>query len=143
MGLRTKIRGLLGKQKFRIPTPWNPYLDWLSFANAGMMCRGNVYSMDFAISHLPSESPLVEIGSFAGLSANTITYLKEKYKVKNRLFTCDKWEFESTDGSPMLGDSKTISLVDYQAFVKNQFLQNIRMFSRNDLPHTIEAYSDE
>jgi hypothetical protein len=50
------------------------YINWLSFANSGMLHRGNLYCFDYAIEHLPTEAPIIEIGSFCGLSANVITY---------------------------------------------------------------------
>ena len=43
----------------------------------------------------------------------------------------------------MLGDSKTISHEEYRAFIKETFIRNVKMFSRYDLPFTIEAFSDE
>ena len=38
------------------------YIDWLCFANAGMLSRGNLYCFDYAMRHLPTEDPVVEIG---------------------------------------------------------------------------------
>jgi len=119
------------------------YINWLSFANAGMMCHGNVNCFDYAIRHLPSEAPILEIGSFCGLSTNMMTYLKEKNNVKNPLVTCDKWMFEGAEHGGMLGDSRTVSHAAYHDFVKNTFIRNIRMFSRCDLPYTFELFSDE
>src|SRR5687767_3117074 len=52
---------------------WTEYMSWLSFANAGMLTPGNVDCFDYAIRNLPSSAPLVEIGSFCGLSTNAIT----------------------------------------------------------------------
>ena len=52
------------------------YVEWLCFANAGMLDRGNLYCFDYAIRNLPSSAPLIEIGSFCGLSTNLITYYK-------------------------------------------------------------------
>lgn len=127
----------------QIPCPWSEYLDWLSFANAGMLGRGNVYCMDYAISHLPSAAPIVEIGSFAGLSTNALSHLKQKYSVRNHLITCDKWLFEGATPGALLADSQVVSHADYRAYIKTAFLQNVRMFSRQDLPWTIEALSDE
>ena len=73
------------------------YIKWLCFANAGMLERGNLYSIDYAIGHLPSAAPILEIGSFCGLSANVITHFKRKHGASNPLITCDKWEFEGAD----------------------------------------------
>jgi hypothetical protein len=122
---------------------WSEYMNWLTFANAGMLERGNVYCFDHAIRNLPSSAPIVEIGSFCGLSTNMMSYLKERHSVTNPLFTCDKWIFEGAETGVMLGDSRTVSHADYREFVKESFLRNARIFSANALPHTIEATSDE
>jgi len=122
---------------------WSEYLSWLTFANAGMLERGNVWCMDYALRNLPSEAPILEIGSFCGLSANVITYLKEKHNVKNPLITCDKWIFEGAESGRLLGDSQCVTHAQYKDFVKETFLRNVQMFSRNDLPFAIELFSDE
>jgi hypothetical protein len=88
-------------------------------------------------------APMIEIGSFLGLSTNIITYFKEKYNAKNPLVTCDKWIFEGAESGSMLGDSKTITHDEYRDFVKETYIRNILMFSRYDLPFTIEQFSDD
>lgn len=118
----------------------NEYINWLTFANAGMLNRGNLLCFDYAISHLPSDSPIIEIGAFCGLSTNLLTYYKRKFGKTNRLFNCDAWLFEGAEG--MVGDSP-ITHAEYRSFVRETYLRNIRMFSRDDLPHTIQATSDD
>lgn len=148
-GVGAVARRLL--QKLATPTEvpgsvaegWTDYLNWLSYANAGMMVRGNVYCFDYAIKNLPSSAPILEIGSFCGLSTNVITHMKEKYAVKNPLVTCDKWVFEGAEHGGMLGDSSSLSHADYRQFVRETYIRNVKMFSRYDLPYTIEAFSDE
>jgi len=66
------------------------YLSWLCFANAGMLDAGNIYAMDIAVQNLPSDSPVVEIGSFCGLSANVISYLLRKHGKANNMMSCDR-----------------------------------------------------
>lgn len=122
---------------------WTKYMDWLTFANAGMLTRGNVYCFDYAIRNLPSTSPIVEIGSFCGLSTNMITYLKRRNNVENPLVTCDKWVFEGASTGRLLDDSLNISHEEYRNFVKDTYIRNVRMFSREDLPYTIELFSDD
>jgi hypothetical protein len=121
---------------------WTEYLGWLSFTNAGMLERGNVDCFDYAISHLPSASPILEIGSFCGLSTNVLTYFKQKYGASNPLVTCDPWAFEGSEAGQMLGDSATVSHDDYRTFVKETFERNVLFFSRGDLPFSIEATAD-
>ena len=54
------------------------YLNWLRFANAGMLHPGNIHAMEYAIQNLPTNHPILEIGSFCGLSTNVISYLLQK-----------------------------------------------------------------
>jgi hypothetical protein len=118
------------------------YISWLCYANAGMLERGNIHSIDYAIGHLPSAAPILEIGSFCGLSANVITHLKRKHGVNSRVITCDKWEFENVNGRSNIANSP-ILFSDYKTFVKDSYVRNIRMFSQDDLPFTLEMTADE
>ena len=62
-----------------VKTVKSEYLNWLLLANAGMLHKGNIYCLDFAVQNLPSNNPVIEIGSFCGLSTNVISYLLSKY----------------------------------------------------------------
>lgn len=120
------------------------YVKWLCYANAGMLNRGNLYLMDYALRHLPSSAPILEIGSFCGLSANLLTYYKRKHQLTNRLFTCDKWEFEIPKGeSSECVAGSSLKFTEYMTLVKDSFVRNTQTFSRGDLPFTIEAFSQE
>lgn len=90
------------------------YVKWLCFANAGMLDRGNLYLINYALSHLPSSAPLLEIGSFCGLSANVLTHYKRKHGIHNRLVTCDKWEFEIGDKDREHIDGSPVSFAEYR-----------------------------
>jgi predicted O-methyltransferase YrrM len=116
------------------------YVDWLTFINPGMLAKGNLLSFDYALSHLPSHNPMLEIGVFAGLSTNLLTYYRARHNVTNTFINCDRWQFEGAQGN--VGDS-TLSHADYRTFVRDSYLRNVNMFSANDLPHTIERSSDE
>ena len=118
------------------------FLKWLTFANAGMIDKGNIYSFDYAIQRLPSNNPVVEIGSFCGLSTNILNYLLTKYSKKNKLFSADKWIFEGYKEGSKIGNSN-INFEDYRAYVKDSFIRNIKFFSSHNFPHTIETSSDE
>jgi hypothetical protein len=118
------------------------YVNWVYFANAGMLDRGNLYGIDYALSHLGSSAPILEIGSFCGLSTNLITYYKQKHGRTNPLITCDKWEFENAAVDGRLGGTN-VNHADYRELVKDSFLRNTRLFSAADLPHTVELLSDD
>lgn len=117
------------------------YLNWLEFANAGMLAKGNLYSFNYAIENLPSDNSIVEIGSFCGLSTNIMSYLLKKHNKQNKIFSSDKWIFEGA-GENKLGDSD-VSHAEYREFVRDSFFRNVKMFSKDNLPFTIEEISDD
>lgn len=118
------------------------YVRWLLSINVGYLHYGNLHLFNYAAQRLPSAAPMLEIGSYCGLSTNLLTYYKRKNGAKNRLFTCDKWEFEDTADIKTVPDSD-ISMGELREFAKATYLRNVGMFSRDDLPYTIEAFSDE
>jgi hypothetical protein len=118
----------------------NDYIAYLSFVNAGMLNKGNLLGFDYAIRNLPSNHPMVEIGSFCGLSTNLLHYFSRKYGKDNTLFNCDKWMFEGAEGN--VGDTD-ISHADYRTFARDSYVRNVKMFSREKLPSTIEMLSDQ
>jgi hypothetical protein len=126
-----------------LPEVWSEYLSWLSLANAGMMDRGNVAGFDYALTNLPSAAPIIEIGSFCGLSTNTLTYLKQIHHRDNLLITCDRWVFEGSETGTTLDETTSVTHSEYRQFVKDSFERNVKTFSANDLPFTIEVFSDE
>jgi len=118
------------------------FLAWLSFSNAGMLTPGNSYCMDYAISRLPTKNPIIEIGSFCGLSTNVMSYLLDKHSRENQIITSDRWIFEGAENGGTLGNSNILHS-DYRTFVKESFKRNISFFSKSDSIHTIEVFSDE
>jgi len=136
------MRKLLFPKRHRIIDVSDEYINWLCFANAGMLERGNLYCFDLAISNITGDAPILEIGTFCGLSTNIITYYKQQNGLKNRLITVDRWEFEGAAKGGTLGASQ-ITHEAYANFVKETFIRNVRMFSGDDLPYAIEMLSDE
>ncbi len=118
------------------------FIRWLRYANAGMLDPGNSWSMDYAIRHLPSQHPLVEIGSFAGLSANVICHLLRKHGRDNAFFTCDNWDVTGMQLTERIPESH-IEFPEYAKYVKASYLRNVEFFSPGNRPHTIEAGSTE
>lgn len=119
------------------------YIRWLCYANAGMLDRGNLYCFDYAIGSLVSDAPMLEIGSFCGLSTNVLTYYKKLHGISNPLISCDKWMFETAEKGGSLSEHTSLTHDQYRDFVKSTYLRNVRMFSRDDLPFTVETFSDE
>ncbi len=118
------------------------YITWQCYANLGMVEKGNHYLMDYAILHHPSAVPILEIGTFCGLSTNVITHFKRKHGIGNPLITSDKWEFENVNGRPFIADSP-ILFSEYKKFVKDSYIQNIQMISTDDMPFTFELTANE
>jgi hypothetical protein len=108
-----------------------------------MLDNGNIYCFEYAIEQLPSENPIIEIGSFCGLSTSLITFYLEKYRKSNKLITCDKWIFEGAEISSNLLEGSNITHLQYKNFVKETFIRNISFFSKDHLPYTIEQFSDD
>ena len=136
------VRGFfhLARDWFRRRTLDDEFVRWLGYANAGMLKPGNAWSMDYAIRHLPSGHPLVEIGSFAGLSANVICHLLRKHGRGNAFFTCDNWDVTGQHQRGRINGSD-LTFPEYAAYVKASFLRNMEFFSPRNRPYTIEAAS--
>ncbi|HSU28959.1 MAG TPA: class I SAM-dependent methyltransferase [Chitinophagaceae bacterium] len=116
-------------------------ITWLTYANAGMMHSGNVHCFEYAMKNLPTDDPVIEIGSFCGLSANVTGHFLKKYNRKNKIITSDKWEMENAD-TEYIGNSK-IRFSDYCDFVKESFKRNVKFFNESNIPYAIEVYSDD
>ncbi len=86
MHKRLKALFYRGIGELKRKTLIDEYISWLYLANAGMLDSGNIYSMDLAIQNLPSDKPVMEIGSFCGLSTNVIEYSLFKHGKKTRYF---------------------------------------------------------
>jgi hypothetical protein len=107
---------------------WTNEIYWISAAQPGWLDRGNINCFDYAMKRLPSDAPIVEVGAFCGLSTNMLAHLKDTHGRRNVLITCDRWLW-STD--------------EYNEFIKQTFIRNVKMFSPKDPPYAIEVYSDE
>jgi predicted O-methyltransferase YrrM len=118
------------------------YIRWLCYANAGMLYRGNLYCFDYATKNLVSVNPILEIGSFLGLSTNAIAYYLRKNGKSSKVITCDRWVFKGTEIGDYL-DNYNISHETYREFIRDTFIRNVKMFSSFNLPYTIEEFSDD
>lgn len=119
------------------------FVAWLRFAVPGMTAEGNERAFEFVASNLNDNSPVVEIGSFCGLSTILLGHYLNKYHRANPLITCDKWVFEGQQlGSP-LGGSGLLTHDEYKEFVKDSYLKNVSTFLSTNKPYTIEVFSDD
>jgi hypothetical protein len=119
----------------------DPYIAWLQLAQAGMQHPGNFALFDRALQAAPKGLPMLEIGSFAGLSTTIIQYLKRKHGRTEPLYTCDKWIFEGSE-NPLPG-AAGVDHDQLRAYVMATYRRNVEALSPGDLPFTVEATSDE
>lgn len=119
----------------------DPYIEWLTLAVAGMQHPGNPYLFDLAIASAP-RAPMLEIGSFCGLSASIIQYLKVLHgRGEEPLYCCDSWVFEGS-GRP-LPAAAPVTHAQLRAHVMEEFRRTMLTFSPQELPFAIEMASDE
>jgi hypothetical protein len=121
----------------------NEFLAWVCFAVPGMLGKENIDAMEYAIANMPPGKPILEIGSFCGLSTVVLSYLLDKRSKTTPIYTCDKWEFEGQQLGAPLGDSPSVTHDVYRAYVRSTFLRSMQTFAANRLPYTIECFSDE
>lgn len=121
----------------------NEFLAWVRIAVPGMLSKGNIGAMEYAIANMPPGKPILEIGSFCGLSTVVLSYLLDKYSKTIPLYTCDKWEFEGQQLGAPLGDSPSVTHDVYRLYVRNTFVRSMQTFAPQRLPYTIECFSDE
>lgn len=138
----TRITALLHRAAARLSTKIysDEYLDWLRFANAGMMHPGNIFAIKHAIERLPTSGSVIEIGSFCGLSTNVISYFLKVSNKSNKVFCSDNWVFEGSELGATLGGSG-LSHSELRTHVLESFLRNVSFFSQRR-PHPIELCSD-
>lgn len=122
-----------------------------AIGGAGMLHDGNIYAFDYAFQQLPPTGGILEIGSFAGLSANVITWLLRKHGINCPFFTCDPWIYEGYHDQTRKDDAvymahfeacRHITREDFTDFIRESFRRNTLFFSREYLPHTIRLSSD-
>ena len=136
---KEKIKKLINNQIFKS----DEYITKLCYANTGFLNIGNIWCFDYAIANLPSENPIIEIGSFCGLSSNVITYLKYRHSRKNKLICVDPWDFSEGDKSAKLAEHPYLTNGKYEEIIKKSFRENILLFSSYDLPFPLQLRSED
>lgn len=122
----------------------NEYYDalYVSMNGATLFVPENIYCIDYAVRNLPTDDPVIEIGSFTGMSTCMLSHYLAKYNCGNVLFNADRWEFEEKEKN-YYSRVLNVSPEEMKDYIRNSFVRNVRHFSRNRLPHTIELFSDE
>jgi hypothetical protein len=118
-----------------------------SVIGEGMLSMHNVQLMDYAIRKMPSEGVVLEIGSYAGLSANVILHLLNKYGKGHRMYCVDAWIYEgyndssSTENTEYIDGRTDVMRKDYSSYIREAFKQSLVLFQPNRLPFSFHALS--
>ena len=132
------IRRLLRPTKYYS----DDFTQWLAFYNAGMMDSGNPYLFNWAIQNLPSNKPIVEIGAFCGLSTNMITHFQRMHSKTNPFYSVDAFDYDP-QRSMLKISGVDLTFFDFNEKVLNQYKANVELFSRQNMPIAIKAFSQE
>ncbi len=92
----------------------------------GWLEKGHIYCFDYAIKNIPENYPILEIGTFAGLSTNVMLYFLKKHKKNNVLYTTDWYlrDIQPDENICYLKDPCSLS-----GFLKESFVRNTRFFN--------------
>lgn len=106
----------------------------------GWLDPGHLYCFDYAIKNLPDTKPIIEIGTFAGLSTNVILYYLNKYGKTNQLYSTDWFlrDIEPNESIALLKDPLELS-----GYLKELFVRNVRFFSPNSNNAAFDLASDD
>jgi hypothetical protein len=111
---------------------------FLTSVNAGFLNPGSPALFDQALRDMPDGGAILEIGNCCGLSLNAISFLARQHGREEPIFSCDPWPFPK---GPIAGTD--IDKHEYRAFVMETFKRNVSFFSRQKLPHAVEASADD
>lgn len=137
-----KIFNKLHRYLFPFKYYSDPFIEWLQYYNAGMISQGNVYVFKYVIENIKSNSPICEIGAFCGLSANLICYFQRKFNKSNSFFSVDAFDYDPTKTMKKIADS-SLRYIDFNSKIKNVYLDNLKLFSEKNVPHSFEAFSND
>lgn len=115
---------------------------YVSMNGATLFVPENIYCVNHAIKNLPTHDPVLEIGSFTGMSTCMLSHFLFLHNRDNRLINIDKWEFEEKEKQYYTRVLKVPPL-EMKQYIRDSFLRNVRHFTGGRLPHTFEMLSDE
>jgi hypothetical protein len=128
--------------KNRKRLPRDEYVDWIRMVNSGMLHEGNLYLFNYCVTNLPSNAPIIEIGSFAGLSSNILSHYLRRANKPNSLISIDPWEFEGMNSGATLPGSN-VTFRECRETVIEHFRRNVSLFSADHMPRHVSVTSDE
>ncbi len=119
-----------------------------SIMGEGMLSDSNILLMERAIKEMPDTGAVLEIGSFAGLSANVILHLLNRYSRSHELFCVDAWIYEGYNDYkqpeiPTHIDGRAdIERQDYTSYIRAGFINSLKLFQPKRLPYAFHSTSD-
>ncbi|WEJ99492.1 MAG: class I SAM-dependent methyltransferase [Candidatus Sphingomonas phytovorans] len=114
---------------------------WGRWAIPGWLDDSNIRLINHCMRHLPTEDPIIEIGSFCGVSTVVMARIKQLAAIPNKIISSDPWRFEGADFTTTVGDSQ-ITFTAYREHVKRLFLSATGTFAPGEPPLHFEEYSD-
>lgn len=117
------------------------YIERLLLVNPGMLHPGNLYCFNYAIRHLKSTKPIIEVGAFCGLSTNIMNYYLQKANKKNVIFSCDPWKYKFV--RIKLLNKFSASESEFDNFVKESFTRSTNLFSKPRHLHAFQILSND
>lgn len=112
----------------------------------GMLHDGNIYLINYAIENMPEDGIVFEIGSYAGLSTNVILHFLEKHKKNHILVGCDAWVYEGFEDykykQAHIDGKVNISRKTYTEYIKNAFINAVKLLHPQSKPYTCHLTSD-
>jgi predicted O-methyltransferase YrrM len=128
----------------------DPFLKRLrcSIMGEGMLSDHNILLMERAVKQMPDTGVVLEIGSFAGLSANVILHLLNKHNRSHELLCVDAWIYEGyndhTPPVPAHIDGRIdVKRQDYTNYIRSGFINSIKLFQPNRLPYAFHSTSND
>jgi hypothetical protein len=103
-----------------------PELARMETAIPGWLEKGHLYCFDYAIRNLPNDNPILEVGTYFGLSTNVVLYYLNKYGRKNLVVTTD-WYRKDISSAEKICNLANPEL--FRTYLKEGFVRNVRVFN--------------
>ncbi len=119
-----------------------------SVIGEGMLHAGNQYWFDYVVKRIPNHAKVLEIGSYAGLSAITFMHLCKLNNKEIIFYNCDPWIYEGyrdhKEGySEHIDGRNDVSRSDYGDYIKQAFVNSMYLFEKGNLPYSFRMYSND
>lgn len=119
-----------------------------SVIGQGMLHEGNLHLINHAIKNMPDEGYVMEIGVYGGFSTNLILHLLKKHHRPHQIVGCDAWIYEGFHDhrevtNLHIDGRKDVERTAFMDYIKNAYINSLRLLSPERLPYTCHLKSDE